>query len=717
MKSTTIGIDLGTTTSCVAGYPGNNLDIIVNKEGERITPSVVCYDQTTGIPVVGSNAILAASANPYNFIFEVKRMLGKGFHHKDIQTAKAHWPFALIEIKTTGKADKDATDNIGIEVVENGKKRVYEPIQISAAVLNYLYESAKTRLGTSPTFVAITVPAYFSDSAKQRTLDAAKIAFSGKKDDNNNDLDVKIVLLAEPTAAAIAYGSILLKSGKVANGAEQTVLVFDLGGGTFDVSILDFSFDQESPVGLVKAIDGDNFLGGSDFDNIIIDMAKEHFAATYPDHQQLYDKSSKEEMLKAHLRLRDAAIRVKNSLSSNLSANFSLTCYLADRDINFTITRVNFERKARALFNRLKVRVEGVLLASQNITPCYNESTCVLDEPALRRDSNNVKTIGKRSIQDIINSAKNDIHKVIMVGGASRMPKVKSLLEDFFNETADTHPDKKKVVAPLNPDEAVAYGAAYYAKAVCPDASDDDAAPKLLLIDQVPLNLNIETMGGVATKIIEARTAIPCNSSQIFSTAEDNQSSVRIVITQGNRSISSENFMIGEFTLSGIAPAPRGQPQIEISFDVDQNNILKVTAVDKATGAKQIYVQNMTNKLSDADIERMKKEAEAHSAADAAFTERINLKNTFEAMIFNLEDKVAEMQIPEESKTEMKSLLSTETAWLNSISSTTTPAEIQGRMDSLNAKIQSLMQESPSSGRRNTNTTDAAAPSDVEEVN
>lgn len=703
-KVATIGIDLGTTTSCVSGYVRGELTVIDNRDGERITPSVVCFDKDGGQPVVGSNGILAASSCPSNFIYEVKRMFGKGYHSKEVQRSIKFWPYKIQEIKTAGKpANENITDNIGIVVQEKGKDKVYEPIQVSAYVLNYLYESAKQRLGSSPTFVAITVPAYFNEGAKQRTLDAADIAFSGKTDENNSKLNIKVVLLAEPTAAAIAYGSIMMKNKQVKDGDEERILVFDLGGGTYDVSVLDFCYDTASPVGIVKATDGDNFLGGSDFDNIIIQLAKKKFAELN-NGQNPDEGVPHEEKLKNDLRLRQEAIKVKNSLSTNMKVTFNLPCYRGSTDLVFEITRVQFERAAKNLFERLKEKCSGVLLSLEGITPVYFDDGRLNEEETLRVNP----SARSRGLSNIISEAKTTINRVIMVGGSSRIPKVKAVLEEFFGETADTPSVSKKVISPLNPDEAVAYGAGYFANASCPDA-EDIGGPKLLLIDQVPLNLNIETYGGVATKLIEARTAIPCKQSQIFSTAADNQTSVEIVITQGNRPASADNYHIGRFTLSGISPAPRGVPQIEVTFEVDQNNILKVTATDKGSGKKEIYVENMSNKLSEDDIEKMKKTAEEHAAKDAVFTERTNLKNQFEGAIYAFEDKLESMSADEAKKSEIKSKLSAEESWLRGLDLEVDPAIIRERMNTFTAEMTKIL-ENPSASSATSNP-------DVEEVN
>jgi len=680
----------------MAGMVNGELSVIDNRDGERVTQSVVCFDKEGVKPVVGSNAILAAATAPQNFVYEVKRMFGKGFYNKDIQKSMPFWPFKVKEIKGAG-ASESTTDNIGIVVEEKGKEKVYEPIQVSACVLNYLIESAKVRLGTYPSFVVITVPAYFHEGAKQRTLDAAKIAFSGKTDENGKEMDIKVVLLAEPTAAAIAYGSIMIKNKVEKTKDEERILVFDLGGGTYDVSILDFSYDKENPVGIVKATDGDNYLGGSDFDNVIVKMATDLYTSKNPNQLQKEDQNTK---IKNDLRLRQEAIKAKCSLSSNPKVTFNLNCYKGTDDLTFEITRTKFERACSELFDKLLEKVKGVLLSCEGTTPVYFDDGKLNVQETLRVNPNT------KNLDKVIENAKKSIDKVVMVGGSSRIPKVKAIMEEFFNERADTPLSSKKVVSPLNPDEAIAYGAGYFANASCPDSVATDG-PSLLLIDQVPLNLNIETYGGVATKIVEARTSIPCKQTQIFSTAADNQTSVEIVITQGNRPISSENYLIGKFTLSGIAPAPKGTPQIEVTFDVDQNNILKVTAVDKASGARKMYVENMTNKLSDSDIENMKKQAEEHSKQDHLFMSRIEGKNNFERLIYDFQDKLKQSALSEEKKAELRAIIDSEEKWLNECPKDIDPAEIQNRT---NAFLEKMKEMIPSGGKPSGN-------EDVEEVN
>ncbi|KAI5148389.1 endoplasmic reticulum chaperone BiP [Enteropsectra breve] len=685
-KSKSLGIDLGTTMSCMAGVISGELTVIDNRDGERITPSVVCFDKDGGMPVVGTTAISSASTAPGNFVYEVKRMFGKGFHHTDVQKAIKYWPFKIEEIKTSGASDSKAVDNIGIIVQENGKPRTYEPIQVSAAVLSYLLESSKVRLGSYPRDVVITVPAYFQEGAKKRTMDAASIAFAGKVDENNSPVDIKITLLAEPTAAAIAYGSVMMKNKQVKDDDEERILVFDLGGGTYDVSILDFTYSRDTPVGVVASTDGDNFLGGSDFDNVIIEMAKKKFAEMHPNDENIVNEDEKK---KIDLRLRQEAIKCKTSLSSNVKVMFNLSCYRGTKDLTFEITRVQFERAARDLFNRLLEKIKGVLLSSEGVTPIYYDDG-KLNTDATKRNN----THARDSLDAIIEKAKATINWVIMVGGSSRIPKVNSILGDFFGDSAD----RKKVVSPLNPDEAIAYGAGYYANAISKDA-EDIGGPNLLLIDQVPLNLNIETFGGVATPLIEARTHIPAKKQQVFSTASDNQTSVEIVITSGNRPMSADNETIGRFSLTGIAAAPRGTAQIEVTFEVDKNNILKVTASDKATGNQQVYVENMTNKLTDKDIERMKNEAMEHAAADAKILETTNAVNNYQNTIYTFMDQVDKMgdKLSGETKDSINKRLDEEESWLKGLKKDSESAMINDRLKTFMEDMGKMFQGGESS--------------------
>ncbi|KAI4292995.1 heat shock 70kDa protein 1/2/6/8 [Pancytospora philotis] len=682
-KHKVIGIDLGTTMSCMAGVVNGNLSVIVNKDGESLTPSVVWYSDDGSAPVVGSNALMPANGCPSNFVYEAKRMLGKGFHDPDIKRAIEYWPFTVREIKMeNGRSNQQATDNIGIFVKEKGVEVQYEPVQVSANVLGYLYDSAKIRLGQYPTYAVITVPAYFHDSSKQRTLQAAKLATAGRVDENNNPLTMETALLSEPTAAAMAYGSIMMANKQMTK-TEERILVFDLGGGTYDVSVLDFTFDEEAPLGLVKGTDGDNFLGGADFDNVIIEMAKKKFQEDYPD----FDDSgmTEEEKKKADLRLRLEAIKVKVFLSSNLKVKFNISCYRGTKDLSFEITQIGFERAARKIFDKLLEKVRGVLLSCSGIIPAYT--------PAGMLDRNEIKSNNQNcgDLDAVINRAKASIDKVVMVGGSSRIPKVKAILEEFFGDKADTPVASKKVVSPLNPDEAIAYGAACFANSQRPESGVVNDV-NLLLVDTVPLNINIETYGGIATTLIKANSNIPANAEQDFTTAADNQTSVEIVITQGNRKVSSENAPLGKFTLSGIPPAPRGVAQIHVNLSVDRNNILLVTAKEKTTGAEsQLTIDNFSNKLSKDDIERMVKQAEEHAKADQAFEAYSAARNTYEAYIYQSLDKIEGTNLADATKQQVKALIEEEESWLKTLSNTTEASVVEARMAEFTKQITALM--------------------------
>ncbi|ORD94433.1 HSP7B [Enterospora canceri] len=658
---TTLGIDLGTTMSCMAGMVHGELQIIDNSDGERITPSIVCFpkDSKTGKVSVGSNAILAAQTNPDNYVYEAKRMFGKGYWNSDIQKSMKYWPFKIREIKG-GKSEADKTkveDNIGIVVNIDGKEQIYEPIQISASVLNYMAESARTRLNAFPTFIVITVPAYFHDGAKQRTLGASQIAFGRKKDENGNSLEVKTVLLAEPTAAAMAYGSMMIKNKQVKPNQDERILVFDLGGGTYDVSILEFCYDESNPVGEVKATDGDNYLGGGDFDNIIVKMAKEEFVRKFG--QETVDNCDPTEAKKNEIRLRQEAIKVKTQLSSNTTVTFNLPCYRGERGINFELSRSRFERASKQLFDRLEEKVKGVLLSYGRINSVYTDNG-VLDASATIRANPGCNT----NLDSVIQNSKKEIDRVIMVGGSSRIPKVSQTLMRMFGETETTPTAQKKVVAVMNPDESIAYGAGYYANACCP--AEGDQGGHILLIDKVPLHLCIETLGGQATPLIHARTPIPAKQTQVFSTAADNQTAVTIRITQGNRAKSCDNYNVGEFNLDGIAPARKGEPKIEVSVEVDENNLLKVTARDLNTKNEQMFVQNLSKNLSDDDIERMKKVAEEHEEGDRVFRQRTDAKNTHEAWLYMMEDACEKSTAPADVVSGIKADIDQEIKWLNS---------------------------------------------------
>jgi len=557
-----LGIDLGTTNSAMAVIEGGQPKILENKEGNRTTPSVVAMSKA-GERIVGQSAKRQAVTNPQNTLYSIKRLIGRKFDDKEVQEAMKNLPFKVV---------KDQT-NQGCKIVMDNKE--YSPQEISAMVLQKLKSDAESKLGEKIDEVIITVPAYFDDSQRQATKDAGEIA----------GLKVKRII-NEPTAAALAYGFDKKKDQKIA--------VYDLGGGTFDISILDISADTVE----VKATNGDTHLGGDDFDEKIINWILAEFKK-----DQGLDLSLDPLALQ---RVKESAEKAKIELST-----------AQETEINQPFITQGSDGPKHLVMKMTRAKLEelvGDLVA---------------------------KTMGPvaQALQDS-GLAKSDIHEVVMVGGMTRMPLVQQKVEEFFG---------KKPNMSVNPDEVVAVGAAVQAGVLQGDVKD------VLLLDVTPLSLGIETLGGVMTKLIERNTTIPTSKSQIFSTAADSQTSVEIHVLQGERPMSQDNKSLGRFILSGIPPAPRGVPQVEVTFDIDANGILNVKAVDKATNKEQKITITASSGLSKEEIERMKKEAESHATEDKAKQEAVEVKNTADSIIFNTEKilKENEGKVPADVVTEV----------------------------------------------------------------
>ncbi len=542
-----IGIDLGTTNSCVAIMDGKNPKVIENSEGARTTPSVVAFTESEKL--IGQSAKRQAVTNPENTLYAVKRFIGRSFEDDTVQKDVGLSPFKIIK------------GNNGDAWVEaQGEK--YSPSQISAFILQKMKETAESYTGENITQAVITVPAYFNDAQRQATKDAGKIA----------GLEV-LRIINEPTAASLAYGLDKKQSG--------TVVVYDLGGGTFDVSILEVG----DGVFEVKSTNGDTHLGGEDFDLRIIDF----LASEFKKEQGIDLKNDK----LALQRLKEAAEKAKIELSSSTQTDVNLPFITADQSgpkhLNVKLTRAKLEELVDDLLQN-------------TIEPC------------------------KKALSDAGLSA-SDINDVILVGGMTRMPKVTEIVKNFFGK------DPSKGV---NPDEVVAMGAAIQAGVLQGDVKD------VLLLDVTPLSLGIETLGGVFTKLIERNTTVPTKKSQVFSTAEDNQNAVTIRVFQGEREMAADNKLLGQFDLVGIPPAPRGTPQIEVTFDIDANGIVNVSAKDKSTGKEQQIKIQASGGLSDEEIDKMVKDAEANAETDKKKREEVDVKNQADSLVFQVEKNIKE---------------------------------------------------------------------------
>ena len=561
-----IGIDLGTTNSCVAVFEGNEPVVIANSEGKRTTPSVVGFVDG-GERKVGDPAKRQAITNPKRTVYSIKRFMGETYDQ--VQKEIARVPYSVVRgDNNTPRVDIDG--------------RLYTPQEISAMILQKMKKTAEDYLGQEVTEAVITVPAYFSDPQRQATKEAGQIA----------GLDVKRIV-NEPTAAALAYG--VDKSNK-----DMKVAVFDLGGGTFDISILEFG----GGVFEVLSTNGDTHLGGDDFDQVIIDWLVQEFK-----NDEGADLTTDPMAMQ---RLKEAAEKAKIELSSSTSTEINLPYIMpvagVPKHLVKTLTRAKFEALAHNLIQAC-------------LEPC------------------------KKAMSDAgLNNA--DIDEVILVGGSSRIPAVQKLVEDFFGKV----PSKG-----VNPDEVVAVGACIQGAVLNKEAG----VGNIVLLDVTPLTLGIETMGGVMTKLIDANTTIPCKKSEVFSTAADNQTEVTIHVLQGERPMAAQNKSIGQFNLTGIAPARRGVPQIEVTFDIDANGILKVSAKDKATGKEQAIRIEASSGLSKEEIDRMKAEAEANAEADKKEKERIDKLNQADSLIFSTENQLKDLgdKIPADKKAPIEAAL------------------------------------------------------------